>query len=155
MIHDTLANAVRYARLGERFDVAFAWATSLTEGEQADGRCEIAGEDLYATVMSYQTRQQADRRQETHRRYADIQIMLEGEERILLAPAGEVGEGSGYQAEKDCEMFDLPPQHSTLRLRTREFAIFFPGEAHQPGVALGEPAWVRKVVIKVRMGAES
>jgi biofilm protein TabA len=32
-----------------------------------------------------------------------------------------------------------------------KFAIFFPGDAHAPGIAPGDPAPVRKVVVKVKV----
>jgi YhcH/YjgK/YiaL family protein len=150
MIHDTLANAARYAALDERFAAAFRWLAALDE-TQADGRLTIAGEELFAVLMSYDTKAPVDRTQEAHRRYADLQVMLHGEERIQFTPAETLGAGNGYHAEKDYELFDSPAEHSTLRLRAGEFAIFFPGEGHKPSLVFNEPAHVRKVVVKVRI----
>lgn len=150
MIHDTLKNAGRYAGLGEKFVAAFAWAERL-ERQPADGRREIAGEELFATVMSYQTKRPENRTQEAHRIYADVQVMLQGEELIHLTPATAVGKGDGYQDEKDFELFSMPAEHSMVRLREGEFAVFFPGEGHKPGLAIAAPQPVRKVVIKVRV----
>jgi len=148
MIHDSLANAPRYAGLGGRWAEAFRWIASL-DGASSDGRVSIAGDELFATVMSYETKVPADLTQEAHRRYADLQVMLHGEEQIRFTPAGALGAGSGYHGEKDYELFAAPGEHSSLRLRPGEFIIFFPGEGHKPSLAVQAPVLVRKVVVKV------
>ena len=143
-----MVNAARYAVLGERFAAAFRWIAAL-DGTQTDGRLPIDGEELFATLMSYDNKAPVNRTQESHRRYADLQVMLHGEERIQFTPAETLGAGNGYHAEKDYELFESPAEHSTLRLRPGEFVIFFPGEGHKPSLAFDEPAHVRKVVVKV------
>ena len=150
MIHDSLANAARFAVLGESFASAFRWIAAF-DAAQTDGRLVIAGDELFATLMSYETKVPLDRTQEAHRRYADVQVMLHGEERIHFTPAAVLGPGCGYHAEKDYELFESPAEPSRLRLRPGEFVIFFPGEGHKPSVAVAEPARVRKLVVKVEI----
>ena len=38
-----------------------------------------------------------------------------------------------------------------ITLTGDRFAVFFPGDAHAPGIALEEPAHCRKCVVKVRL----
>jgi biofilm protein TabA len=150
MICDTLANAGRYAGLADGFGRALRWLATL-DGSRPDGRCEIEGEALYATIMSYETKVTAVPTHEAHRRYADVQFVLSGKERMLFTPPERLGPGGGYQPEKDFELFDAPVAPAALVVEAGEFVIFFPGEGHKPGVAIDEPRAVRKVVVKVRL----
>ena len=47
-----------------------------------DGRYEIEGDRIYATVSRYQSKPWNECRPEAHRRYADVQYMAEGQELI-------------------------------------------------------------------------
>jgi YhcH/YjgK/YiaL family protein len=150
MILDQLDQAARYAGLGAGFASAFRFLQTL-DGSRPDGRCEIDGDAVYATLMSYESKVPAGPTHEVHRKYADVQFLLSGQETMHFTPAGRLGPGNGYQEEKDYELCDAPVRPSTLTLQAGQFAIFFPGEGHQPGLALGTPAPVRKVVVKVKI----
>ncbi len=150
MICDRLANAGRYVGLGSAFVQALHWLAAF-DSSRPDGRCAIEGEKLHATVMSYETKPAAALTHEVHRRYADVQLLLSGQERMLFTPPERLGPGSGHQVEKDFELFDSPIGSSTLLVGAGDFVIFFPGEGHKPGLAVGEPQVVRKIVVKVRM----
>ena len=150
MICDRLANAGRYAGLGDSFVQALHWLAAFNAA-LPDGRCAIDGQSLYATVMSYETKPAAALTHEVHRRYADVQLLLSGKEQMLFTPQERLGPGNGYQTEKDFELFDRPVEPSTLLVGPGDFVIFFPGEGHKPGLS-GEAAQaVRKVVVKVRV----
>jgi YhcH/YjgK/YiaL family protein len=114
-----------------------------------DGRHEIEGDRIYANVMSYETRDFGHRTHEAHRRYTDVQFLLQGEEQIYFTPATRLGTGSGYNAEKDYELFAAPEFPSRLALSAGQFVIFHPGEGHQPACIGKAPCAVRKIVVKV------
>ena len=59
-------------------------AAEFLAGENiADGRHEIDGEKIFANVSSYEPKEfNGDMRFEAHKKYADLQAVLEGEERI-------------------------------------------------------------------------
>lgn len=150
MILDHLENAPRYAALGPGFAHAFRFLQNL-DRSTPDGRCEIDGDAVYATLMSYETKVPADATHEVHRRYADVQFLLSGQETMQFTPADRLGAGDGYNAEKDYELCVAPVLPATLALNPGQFVIFFPGEGHKPNLALGAPAPARKVVVKVRL----
>lgn len=149
MIIDSLLNADRYRDLSPRFALAFDYLRTL-DPAVAEGRYEIEGEQVYATVMSYETKEPVDLRHEAHRDHADIQLLLEGEEVMFYTPAYRLGPGLGYVEARDFEHFERPENPSRLVVRKGEFAVFFPGEGHRANVALDAPRLVRKIVVKVR-----
>ena len=149
MILDSLLNAARYRFLSSRFARAFDYLQSI-DPNVADGRYEIEGEFVYATVMSYETRAGSERTHEAHREYADIQLLLVGEEVMYYTPAARLGRGQGYMSDKDFEHFRQPQQPVMLHLHAGEFAVFFPGEGHRANLAVLEPQFARKIVVKVR-----
>ena len=69
-------------------------AAEFLAGENiADGHYEIDGEKIFANVSSYEPKEfNGDMRFEAHRKYADLQAVLEGEERIDWAPLGSLKE---------------------------------------------------------------
>lgn len=150
MIVDHLDHSARYGSLGRGFERAFGFLRTL-DLARPDGRCEIDGDAIYATLMSYETKIPVDPTHEVHRIYADVQFLIEGQETMHFTPAGRLGPGNGYNEEKDYELCSAPVMPATLAIQAGQFAVFFPGEGHKPGLALGTPVRVRKVVVKVRL----
>lgn len=83
---------------------------------------------------------------ETHNDFIDIQIPLSGEEVMGYMPRTDLPEAA-YNAEKDITFYEgLATDYLTVK--PGMFAIFFPEDAHAPGVT---PDGVRKVIVKVRV----
>ena len=150
MIVDQLENYARYETLGSGFAHAFRFLKTLDES-RPDGRCDIDGEAVYATLISYETKVPANATHEVHLIYADVQFLLSGQETIHFTPAERLGLGQGYNSEKDFELCETPQLPAALTVQAGQFVIFFPGEGHKPGLALGAPSPVRKIVVKVRL----
>lgn len=166
MIHDRLENATMYSGLSEGFRKAFVWLSDHgREGlaALAEGRMAIDGEDVYALVQAYETEAREKRSYETHRKYADIQVVLAGRETIVYrqAASGTAAPGTGleplaalsdYNEAKDAASWRLDDGIDVV-LEAGDFAVFFPQDAHAPKVASPAPSQVRKVVVKVRVQA--
>lgn len=152
MILDSLEHASRYDSLGPAFARAFEFLAAGGLDALPEGRHEIDGEAVYAIVASYQTQPAQSKQLEAHRRYADIQVLLRGEEAILWAPLQGLETEVAYQPDKDIVFFRDPAAGSTpLPMRPGLFALFLPWDAHKPGCSLGGPEAVRKLVVKLRV----
>jgi YhcH/YjgK/YiaL family protein len=67
------------------FGKAFDALAELVAGDVTDGRHDVAGDDAYIMVSTYETNPvNEERRFETHRDYIDIQLLLEGRELINI-----------------------------------------------------------------------
>lgn len=150
MILDQLENSTRYEALGAGFVQAFQFLKTL-DCSRPDGRCEIAGDAVYATLTSFEAKVSVDTTHEVHRCYADVHFLISGREIMYFTPANRLGLGNGYHAEKDYELCDAPILPTTLLIQPGQFVIFFPHEGHKPNLALGAPTHVRKVVVKIRL----
>jgi YhcH/YjgK/YiaL family protein len=149
MILDRLENASLYRSIHRRFGQAFDFLTSTDLAALPPGRATVQGEELFALVNDYSTQALEKCRFEAHRKYIDIQLMVRGIERIGVADLSTMGHDEPYIAERDVAFFH--GQGDPITLREGTFAIFFPHDAHQPGIAVAEPMQCRKVVVKVHI----
>jgi len=131
-----------------RFTKAFEFLLSL-DNSIDDGKHLLEGDDLFCNIETYQTTPRVGHEFETHRQYADIQMLLSGEEVILWTPA--VGLTVTKPYEPDIEFQELIPEAMELVLKPSLFCVFLPQDAHAPCIAHGGPATVRKAVMKVRI----
>jgi len=145
MIIDVLRNGRIYAELGPRLVAALDYLRRDFSGVAA-GRHEIDGGNVYALVQEYQTKPPHGR-WEAHRKYIDVQFVVSGAERMGWAHLRDLRVSEKYDESKDA-LF-LQGEGNLLEMRAGMFAIFWPEDAHMPGLAIGEPGPVKKVVVKV------
>ena len=113
------------------------------------GRTDIEGDDVYVMMSEGETRPPEQVKFEAHRRYIDIQLVVQGQEAIGVAPAASLTTVEPYDPAKDIEFFAVPPRSETLELRAGDFAVFAPADAHRPSLHLEGPHVSRKAVVKV------
>lgn len=146
MIIDLLPRANLYLPNVPHLGDALAFLRRADLAELPDGRHEIAGDDAYASVSRYLTKPVERGVWEAHRRYIDLQCVLSGRERIGYAALDRL-QASEYDPERD--VLFAAGHGDTLTLEPGTFALLWPYDAHMPGLAVGEPAPVHKVVIKL------
>ncbi len=146
MILDRLENAAFYAPLSPLVSRAFAFLSRPDLADLADGKHEIEGDRLFALVNHYRTKPRADGAWEGHRRYLDLQYVIAGAEGLGYTHLDRLVPGA-YDADRD--YLPLTGTGDDLTLAAGSFALFFPHDAHMPGLAAPEPSPVHKVVIKI------
>lgn len=150
MILDRLEHSALYAPLGKAFATGFAYLRQTDLVNLADGRYEIDGENVVATVQSYSAKPQAEGRWEAHRSHADIQLVVSGAERMGVAAIEEMTLQAPYDAGKDLAFY-TGAAGNFFHVNAGEFAVFYPQDVHMPSLAIAAPTTVKKVVIKVRL----
>lgn len=143
--------AISYFKQKERWDKAFTFlkVNDLTKLELK--RYDIDGDNVYASISEYQTKDDTVARYEAHRNYIDIQYIISGKELIGIAPLGDVKEILvPYDATKDIEFMSVN-QIRNVSATPDRFFIFFPGDVHRPGLKEDVNSPVRKVVVKVKI----
>lgn len=149
MILDTLARAAAYGAVHPRFAAAFAFLRRADLPLLPDGRHAIEGDRVFALVSRYATRAASGAlRWETHGEYIDIQFMVAGHEVIGWSPVAELRNSEPYDAARDVAFH--AGEGGRFVLGEGQFAVFFPEDAHAPGLAAGSAQEVMKVVVKVR-----
>ena len=151
MILDQLSASAAYESLHPLFPKAFAYLRCF-DIATPDGKYELQGQDLMAIVQRYRTAPSADKMWEAHQAYGDIQVVFQGLELCGHADQKTLVVTKPYVAEKDVEKYAAPTAPSALLTLGRgNFAVFHPQDGHQPGVQMGAPAEILKVVIKFRL----
>lgn len=153
MIVDQLSASAAYESLHPLFPKAFAYLRAF-DVKTDDGKYELQGPDLVAIVQRYRTASSAEKLWEAHQTYGDIQVVYQGLEYCGHADQRTLVVTKPYVAEKDVEKYAAPTAPTALLTLGRgNFAIFHPQDGHQPGVQVGAPADILKVVIKFRLKA--
>ena len=143
MIFDSLKNIRNYAGLGRVYE-ALQFAANTDFSQMECGKYALDGDTVYYMVQEYETHAAKD--PEAHRKYIDIQLVLEGEECIGVAPL-EDQLSNVEKPEKDVWFYPVPTQ--MLKLRKGDFMVLYPNDLHAPGVQVDAPAPCRKLVMKV------
>lgn len=135
--------------LPESFIGYIQQAITIAQQNQENGRYEIDGDKVFCFLMTPETEYIENRKTEIHRDYLDIQIILDGEETFGYSIETPQALLDKPEYENDVLLFNEVGNESFISLRSGDFIIFYPGEAHRPQCATREPMQVRKAVVKV------
>ncbi|HPB67395.1 MAG TPA: YhcH/YjgK/YiaL family protein [Candidatus Omnitrophota bacterium] len=146
MILDVLKNARRYTVLGRGFSAAFEFLLRPDLKELPEGKHEIEGQRVYATVSKGPGRRKEDALLETHEKYIDIQLVLSGTDTMGWKPKSLCKQPAGaYDQKSDVQFFRDEPD-AWISTASGAFVVFFPEDAHMPQIS---PGMIHKVVVKV------
>ena len=150
MVKTTVQNMDCYAALNPRFPAAFAAIKQLASELFKKGRYTVDGDAVYVNAAEYDTRAPENGMMEAHRKYIDIMLMLDGEERIAVCPTDALHHvTTPYDETQDALLAGMEADCSVLRMRPGDVAILFPQDAHAPGLDANGTARVRKLICKV------
>lgn len=150
MITDKLEKLYRY--LPDKYREKIREWINKVDKDIPEGRYEICGEEVYAKVLSYQTKKRTECRIEAHKRYIDIQSTICGTEGILVYEKEKLQIEDTYKKEDD-EAFYYPSEKPVAGIDVHEkcFVMLFPNEAHQPEISFDESCpTIKKFVVKIR-----
>ncbi|MFZ4724036.1 MAG: YhcH/YjgK/YiaL family protein [Paludibacter sp.] len=146
MILDTLKNCGLYETIHPRFSKAFDFLQSTDLVALPLGKVELDGKNLFVNVVEITGKTADEVRLETHNRYIDIQMPISADEKMGWIPTSKLQQPiDSYNPEKDVAFF-TDKASNFVTVKPGEFAIFFPTDGHQPGIADGV---VKKLIVKV------
>ena len=153
MIYDGMSVIERYRGLYRGLDVLIGWLNEHDYNALETGRHEILGNKVFALVQDAKTRTYGNARYEVHRRYMDVQVDIEGNERFFVTP-GPTEPLEDYDEASDKQYVKAAPDNGDEIEGTLEkdhFAIFVANEPHMPNVvcATTEPVAIRKICFKI------
>lgn len=147
MILDKLTNAAMYESVHPRFKKAFEFLNTTDLGQVPLGKIELEGADLVVNVVEVDGKTADEARMETHNDFIDIQVPISQVETMGWKPTADLSEVTqAYNSEKDLTFF-ADKAYNMLQVHPLEFAVFFPEDGHQPGIAQGKH---KKIIVKVR-----
>ncbi|MDP3072815.1 MAG: YhcH/YjgK/YiaL family protein [Opitutaceae bacterium] len=118
-------------------------------GAGATEKIELA-HGAFAIEQAYETKPRAEGFFESHRKYIDLQLVVEGDEVMEVVDASRIAVREPYNADRDLVIYGDAAGASVLRVSSGLAAIFFPADVHMPTLRSGASGGlVRKTVVKI------
>ena len=147
MIVDDIQNIEKYVGIIPSNVIDFL--KNLTS-ETPVGHYEL-DERVYFNIDVYNTKNADNCKFEAHKKYIDIQMLLDGEEELDIFPVSDLKVSEEYDENRDVMFFENPQEFpDNLRLKPYKFVLIYPEEAHRPQMNLGSVSKnVKKAVAKI------
>ena len=146
MILDSLENSGWYESVHPRFKQAFDFLRTTDLRSLPVGKMELDGNALVVNVVEITGKTSQEARMETHNRYIDIQVPVSAPETMGWRAGNKLTQPTDpYNPEKDITFF-ADKASNFIQVQPLEFAVFFPEDAHQPGISQGVS---KKIIVKV------
>ena len=144
----------------EKFKTAFAYLEKvLEEGTVGNNRLLSLplnafervdlDDDNFGLEQVYMSKDRENCFFESHKKYIDVQFILEGEEIIEVQNASELVDDMPYDEDMDLMKYKMIGKSSALVLKKGDVAIFYPEDAHMPCIMIDDTVKVVKTVVKV------
>jgi YhcH/YjgK/YiaL family protein len=144
----------------EKFATAFLYLERLVDKNSVEYKrlieCPLGGsekieldEDNFALEQLYDAKDRKECFFESHRKYIDIQLILDGEEIIEVSNTNLLAVALTYNEELDFIKYRDKKECSSIVLKAGDVAIFYPQDAHMPCIKVKESVKVIKAVVKV------
>ena len=131
------------------WDKAFVFLKDNDLNTIKKGKYPIDGDNVFASVTEDATKDFDKTNWESHKKYIDIQYVINGEELIGVSPVEKASVSNPYDEKRDAANYTAEGKLYSAKPGT--FFIFFPGDAHRPNITPGGNKPDKKIVIKVRV----
>lgn len=149
MIYDKLSNMKLYKGMNPNLDTAIDYILSHDLNELPLGKTIVDGDNVFINVMDAKAFPLEERFYEVHKKYMDIQMDLEGIERI------DTGDISSMVMDDFDEDHDVAKATAAdlaqCMIGPGNFIICMAGEPHKPNIAVHENTVLKKAVCKVHI----
>ena len=150
MIYDKVENMSLYFDKLPGFEKIEKAYNEFLQNPIKEGRIDIDGDNLWCNVASYTVNPDNPLKYEAHREYADVQVMVDGEEVFGWANTKECNVTEDFEEGCDIAFMDAP-NGQFFQLRKGYFAVFFPEDAHAPCRKSKNSDFAHKLVYKVKL----
>ncbi|QAA34394.1 YhcH/YjgK/YiaL family protein [Clostridium manihotivorum] len=147
MIIDKLDNGYDYYGLEERIRKALDYLKNTDLAELDPGKYQIEDDKIYVMVSEYDTKSAEGALWEAHKKYIDIQYMINGSEKMGYTNVDNINITSQYDEEKDV-MFGTA-DGDFVSVEAGMFVIFNTQDGHMPSICFEKSEKVKKAVVKV------
>ena len=147
MIHANVKNNDFYKHIDDK--IALCLEKSITLDENTPCGKYVLSEDIYVNVTQYTPKSADGANAETHNDYADIQLILSGEEYIGYAKTSLLSPITDYDANNDIRFWQ--GKLALIAMQKGDWTLFMPGEAHAPGLTKSQGD-VKKAIFKIKYG---
>ena len=145
---DEMVFAMQYKANQSYWDKAFAFMKKHNLEAMPVGKYPIDGDHVFASITDDSTKDFDKTNWESHRKYIDLQYVIQGKEMIGVCPVNKAVLTNPYDSKRDAANYSAK---GTIYSATPDtFFIFFPSDAHRPSITPGGNKVDKKLVIKVQ-----
>ena len=151
MIVDSISNIVNYDTLNIKVNEIVEFIKKVEELNVEDGKYEILGEDLFALVQTYETKDASECRFETHKKYIDVQYVRQGKEVMNYKLKDQLVVTEDLSEQSDVIFYEDATDYTSVLVEEGSFALFSTQDGHMPGVKYNNKETVKKIVFKIKI----
>jgi biofilm protein TabA len=130
MIIDTIDNIQRYAATHPLFRHVFEYIRTTNLLTLANGKHAILNDDIFVLIQRGVGQAKAESKLECHRKYIDIQLVLDGRDEMGWKPLADCEAPiDDFNTANDVQFFEDTPLN-WLATPANKFCVFFPEDAH-------------------------
>ena len=114
------------------------------------GSYDVEYNDIKMNVGKYFTKSENEKFWESHKKYLDVQIMINGNEKVAISNIRNM-EVKSFDSEKDLVILEGEKEFDVV-MKTGDVLVFFPNDVHKPELNISETdnsGSIRKIVTKV------
>ena len=135
-----------YRNIDDRINEAIEYISKLDFENLSVGRYDV-DENFYYSLLEYDAFENGSCLFESHRKYVDIQWIIEGNERLFINDIRHLEPIEDYNEEKDVIHYKDNGCPTSLLLTKGSCAVLLPKDAHRPGRIKGNK--IKKIVGKL------
>ena len=114
------------------------------------GSYDVGYNDIKMNIGKYFTKSENEKFWESHKKYLDVQIMINGTEKVAINDIRDM-EVKSFDEEKDLTILEGDKAFDIV-MKTGDVLVFFPNDVHKPELNVSEnddSGNIRKIVTKV------
>ena len=152
MIITNVNNEIQNKSLAKdiRFCIEFAKKNENKILSLVNGSYDVGYNNIKMNLGKYFTKKENDKFWESHKKYLDVQIMINGTEKVAINDIRDM-EVKSFDEEKDLTILEGDKAFDII-MKTGDVLVFFPNDVHKPELNVSEnddSGSRRKIVTKV------
>ncbi|WP_374123674.1 YhcH/YjgK/YiaL family protein [Leptotrichia hongkongensis] len=152
MIITNVNNEIQNKSLAKdiRFCIEFAKKNENKILSLVNGSYDVGYNNIKMNLGKYFTKSENEKFWESHKKYLDVQIMINGTEKVAINDIRDM-EVKSFDEEKDLTILEGDKAFDIV-MKTGDVLVFFPNDAHKPELNVSEnddSGNIRKIVTKV------
>ncbi len=148
MIVCAIKDLEKFLGLNKNFVTVIEFLKNNNIKELPIGKTDVDGDNVFISTQEFEGKTKEIAKLETHIKYIDIQMPFSTTENIGWKNIYNLNMPTQPYNENDDIAFFDDEATSYIALQPGECVVFFPEDAHAPGIANGK---LRKAVIKVKI----
>lgn len=152
MIITNVNNEIQNKSLAKdiRFCIEFAKKNENKILSLVNGSYDVGYNNIKMNLGKYFTKSENEKFWESHKKYLDVQIMINGTEKVAINDIRDM-EVKSFDEEKDLTILEGDKAFDII-IKTGDVLVFFPNDVHKPELNVSEnddSGNIRKIVTKV------